>query len=112
VAGGATPAAAVEAGAAAEVAAVGLGLLAIQAGQEEAARDAAAEGRAAALLEELGGLQLELLGGGRGGAESAARLERLAALQAGDTGVDPGLREVVEAVALRARVELAKRRRE
>ena len=38
-----------------------------------------------------------------------ARLARLAALEAGEEGADPALRDVVRAVALRARIEVARR---
>jgi hypothetical protein len=37
------------------------------------------------------------------------RLERLAAFETGEVGADPFLRDAVEAVVLRARVELARR---
>lgn len=87
------------------VGAVGLGLLAVQQGHSNEERDAAARRRADALLEELAALQRELLGGGA----DPARLQRLAQLTAGEAGADPALREVVEAVSLRAQVELARR---
>jgi hypothetical protein len=105
------PAAGSGAGAGAGVAAapavgpLGLSLLTLQEGGEAARRDAAARQRAETLLEELAGLQLDLLGGGA----DPTRLERLAALAPGDAGADPGLRVVVEGVVLRARVELARR---
>ncbi|HYZ33746.1 MAG TPA: flagellar assembly protein FliX, partial [Crenalkalicoccus sp.] len=54
---------------------------------------------------ELGGLQAELLGG----TPDPDRLARLAALQDGEEGCDPGLREAVRGLALRAAVELARR---
>ncbi len=102
--GGATAAEAAHAGSA--VAAPGLGLLALQSGQQDGERDAAARRRADSLLEDLAGLQAELLGG----TADSARLARLAALaSSGEAGADPGLREVVEAIALRAQVELARR---
>jgi hypothetical protein len=101
--GGAT---AREASAAAEVAAPGLGLLALQEAGSGAERDAAAHRRASAILEELDGLQCELLGGGNG---DPARLQRLAALESGEEGADPALREVVQGIVLRAKVELARR---
>ena len=68
-------------------------------------RDAAARRRAASILDELQGLQAELLGG----RADPARLARLAALQSGEEGADPALREAVRAIALRARIELARR---
>jgi hypothetical protein len=89
------------------VAGVGLGLLAVQQGHSDQERDAAARRRADGLLEELAGLQAELLGG----TADLGRLQRLAALAEGEAGADPTLREAVAAVALRARVELARRGR-
>ena len=70
-----------------------------------AGHDAAARRRASSILDELQGLQAELLGG----RPDPARLARLAALEAGEEGADPGLREAVRAVALRAQIELARR---
>ncbi|GGC29387.1 hypothetical protein GCM10011504_04530 [Siccirubricoccus deserti] len=84
---------------------LGLGLLALQEGGEAARRDAAARQRAESLLEELAGLQLDLLAGG----VDPARLERLAALTPGDAGADPELQVVVQGVVLRAHVEIARR---
>jgi hypothetical protein len=91
--------------AAAPASPLGLGLLALQEGGEAARRDAAARQRAESLLEELAGLQLDLLAGGA----DPARLERLAALAPGDAGADPALRVVVQGVVLRAHVEIARR---
>ena len=87
---------------------VGLSLLAAQENGGRAGRDEAARRRATCILDELRGLQAELLGG----RPDSARLARIAALQAGEDGADPGLREAVRAVALRARVELARRGRD
>ncbi|MDN3567384.1 flagellar assembly protein FliX [Paeniroseomonas aquatica] len=101
-------AAAAEVAAAAGVAAPGLSLLALQESGSGAERDAAAQRRAEDLLEELAGLQSDLLAGGGG---DPGRLARLAALEAGEEGADPRLQEVVRAVALRARIELARRNR-
>ena len=95
-----------EAAATAEVAAPGLGLLALQESGAAAERDAAARRRAQDILEELSGLQCDLLAGD--GCDPD-RLARLAALDSGEDGADPGLREVVQAVVLRARIELARR---
>lgn len=68
---------------------------------------ARARERAEAALTELTGLQLDLL---RGGADPA-RLARLAALaDSPEALADPGLRAVAQGVALRVRVELARRR--
>ncbi len=83
----------------------GIGLLALQERGGEAARNQAAARRADSLLEELQGLQADVL---RGGADPA-RLARLAALGDGEEGVDAGLREAVRAIGLRARIELARR---
>ena len=85
--------------------AVGLSLLAVQENCDGAGREAAARRRASSILGELQGLQAELLGG----RPDPARMARLAALQSGEEGADPGLREAVRAVALRARIELARR---
>ncbi len=105
---GGVAAATVATAAAAPVAAVGLSLLAAQENGGPGGRDAAARRRASSILDELQGLQAELLGG----RSDPARPARLAALQAGEEGADPGLREAVRAVALRARIELERRRRE
>jgi hypothetical protein len=109
---GAAPGAATAGGSggAAPAAAVGLSLLAAQengggGGRRGEGRNAAARRRAAAILDEMRGLQAELLGG----RPDPARLARLAALGEGDEATDPGLREAVRAVALRARIELARR---
>jgi hypothetical protein len=91
--------------AASATAALGLSLLAVQENGGRAGRDAAARRRAASILDELQGLQAELLGA----RADPARLARLASLQTGEDGADPGLREAVRAVALRARIELARR---
>jgi hypothetical protein len=81
-------------------------LLAVQEdarGQGAAARAAQ---RAEAALADLTGLQLDLL---RGGADPA-RLARLAALaESPEALADPALRAVAPGVALRVRVELARR---
>ncbi len=66
--------------------------------------DAAAQRRAQAVLGELGALQLALLDGG----VSVARLSRLALLAEGEAGADPALREIMQAISLRARVELTR----
>jgi hypothetical protein len=64
--------------------------------------------RAELILDELHGLQLDLL---RGRADPD-RLARLAALAESETApADPALREALSLVALRVRVELARRRR-
>ena len=82
-----------------------LGVLGLQDGWSPPERDAAAGRRGAALLRELEGLQLAMLSGGI----PPAALSRLALLAEGEAGVDPGLREIIEAISLRARIELARR---
>ena len=99
-------AAAAETAAAAEVASPGLGLLSLQESGADAGRDAAARRRAGDILDELQGLQCDLLAGGAGDPD---RLARLAALDSGEDGSDPALRALVQAVVLRARIELARR---
>ena len=77
--------AAAETAAASATAAVGLSLLAVQENGGRTGRDAAARRRAASILDELQGLQAELLGG----RTDPARLARLAALQDGEEGDRP-----------------------
>lgn len=96
------PAAAVEAQATQAVAATGI--LALQQGWSPAEADAAAQRRGHAILKELEGLQLTLLGG----ALDLGRLSRLALLAEGEAGADPVLREILGEITLRARVELAR----
>jgi hypothetical protein len=79
-------------------------LLAFQEEWSPAEADAAAQRRAQAVLGELGALQLALLGPGA----DPARLSRLALLAEGEAGADPVLREIMQAISLRARVELAR----
>lgn len=105
VAGAVAGGAAAATGAASATAAVGISLLAAQETGDRAGRDAMARRRANTILDELRALQAELLGG----RPDAARLARLAALGDGEDGTDPGLREAVRAVALRARIEVARR---
>jgi hypothetical protein len=97
--------AAAETGATGAAAPVGLGLLALQEGGDRATRDQAAWRRAESILQELQALQRDLLHD----APDMNRLERLAAFETGEAGADPFLRDAVEAVVLRARVELARR---
>ena len=85
----------------------GLSLLTVQEDGDRPGRDAAARRRASSILDELQGLQAELLGG----RPDPSRLARLTALQSGEEGADPRLRETVRAVALRARIELTRRER-
>lgn len=93
-----------EAGAA-EGVTIAASLLALQETMLAAERDRDARARADRMLEELGHLQRAMLGGRL----SPARLEQLAAL-ADQPGLaaDQRLAEIVGAVSLRARVELAR----
>jgi hypothetical protein len=94
-----------QAGAAAPTESVSpLGLLALQEQGRGEAEDREARRRGEALLEELTALQAALLGGD----VDPARLARLAALAEGEAGHDPGLRDAVQAIETRARVELAR----
>ena len=61
--------------------------------------------RGADMLRELKALQLELLEG----RADPARLQELIRLTQGEKPADPGLAEALEAIALRARLELARR---
>jgi hypothetical protein len=79
------------------------GLLALQAAGDDASRDDAARRRGTALVEELAALQRDMLAG----ALSTTRLARLSLLAEGEAGADPALREIVEAISLRARVQAA-----
>lgn len=81
-------------------------LFAMQEALTPTERDDAAHRRGQALLEEMEALRRDLLRG----AIPQARLVRLSLLSDGESGADPALREVVEALALRARVEMARHR--
>ncbi len=96
-----------QAAATGSIAPAGLGVLALQDQDSPAERDRRARRRADQLLEELRGLQLELLGG----SPDPDRLARLEALEQGEAGADPALREALQAILLRARVEVARRER-
>ncbi len=80
------------------------GLGGLQAALAPRERDAAAARRGQALLSELGGLQAGLLAG----RVPDSALRRLAQLTEGEAGADPALRELLEGISLRARVELAR----
>ncbi len=83
------------------------GLLAVQEAEFSAVRDRAARMRARRMVEGLGRLQRALLGG----QVDAAALQELATLAAGPLdAADPELRATLTAVAVRARVELARLR--
>ncbi|WP_424812747.1 flagellar assembly protein FliX [Roseococcus sp. YIM B11640] len=95
-----------ESAGAAEAAGLSGALLGLQSGWTDAERDDAARRRGNAALEELSALQLALLSG----RADPARLRRLAQLAEGEAGADPSLREVLQAISLRARIELMRRR--
>ena len=80
------------------------GLLGLQQSWSPAERDAAAQRRGSAMLLELEALHLDLLSGGI----ESGHLARLAALAEGEAGADPALREIIEGISLRARIELAR----
>jgi hypothetical protein len=67
-------------------------------------RDASAARRGTALLTEMAGLQAALLAGH----VPESSLRRLSHLTQGEAGADPALRELLEGISLRARVELAR----
>ena len=104
--GFALPDDAAEAGAATAAAPLSaVGLLAIQEGTDDPAeRDRQGHQRAEAMLEELQALQRELLSG----RADPARLERLATLAEGRAASNPILAEALGAIALRARIEIAR----
>ena len=81
-----------------------IGLLALQEFGSTTERDARARRRGQAMLQSLSGLQLALLDT----AVDLARLRALAALLPGEEAADPALAEVISAIRLRARVELAR----
>ncbi|CAH2599713.1 conserved protein of unknown function [Rhodovastum atsumiense] len=85
-------------------------MLALQEAEGAASRDRQARRHAQDILAELAALQRGLLGAGQGGGPDPGALRRLAAL-AGQVplAADPALRDIVAAVTLRARVELARR---
>ena len=82
-----------------------VGLLALQEAGPVAERDARARRRGEGLLRELAGLQADLLAG----RADPARLRAIAALAEGETPADPALAGAIAAIALRARIELARR---
>lgn len=75
-------------------------------GRRDRERDRQAERRADSALDALATLQLALLDG----TADTAALQDLARLAEGEAGADPALAQVMAAIALRARVELARRR--
>jgi len=86
-------------------AAAGLGgLIALQEAEGERVSEREARRRGRDLLAELAALQRDLLGEGA----APERLDRLTALvESLPVPADPGLRDTLQAVALRARIELA-----
>jgi hypothetical protein len=101
--GDAKPSGTGEAESVAETSLAGLLALQEQAGGE--VRDFAARRRGLDLLAELAALQREVLAGGPG----ADRLSRLAGLAAEvPEAADPRVRDAVAAIAVRARVEVAR----
>jgi hypothetical protein len=86
-------------------AASAIGLLTVQELAPAEERNARAFRRGEEMLQELKELQLELLEG----RADPSRLQQLARLTEGAKPADPGLAEAVEAIALRARLELARR---
>jgi len=105
-----TPAGGGTAGAATEAPAVMLaGLLALQAEDSDEVNDREARRHGHDLLAELVALQRALLADGADEGVPIDQLRRLAQLAAAvPTAADPHLREVMEAITLRARVELAR----
>ena len=82
------------------------GMLALQEEESPVVRDRRARRHAQAILEELARLQRGLLGG----ATDAGSLARLAALaELVPDAADPTLGALVQSVAIRARIELARR---
>ncbi len=86
-------------------AATAIGLLQVQELAPAGERNARAFRRGEDMLRELKALQLELLEG----RADPARLQELIRLTQGEKPADPGLAEALEAIALRARLELARR---
>jgi hypothetical protein len=81
-----------------------LGLIGLQQGLSDAGRDDAAQRRGHAALAELEALQLALLSG----RIVSGGLSRLARLAEGESGADPALQDILRAISLRARIELAR----
>ncbi|MBV9811897.1 MAG: hypothetical protein JO326_04050 [Acetobacteraceae bacterium] len=80
-------------------------VLSVQEHEADAADDRAARRNGDDILDELAAVQRDLLTGG----VTATRLQRVAALaEVQRQTADPALRVLVEAIALRARVELAR----
>jgi hypothetical protein len=79
--------------------------MALQEAEDAAARDRRGAARARDMLKELSAMQAEML---RGAAEPG-RLERLVRLVEGEAPSDPVLADALAGIALRARIELARR---
>jgi hypothetical protein len=82
------------------------GLLALQAEDCDESRDRAARRRGQDLLAELAKLQRAMLSDGGVPLDQLRNLERLVA--EGPSATDPRLREIIEAITLRVRIELAR----
>lgn len=95
--------------AAAAAAPVGLhGLLALQEAEADAVQDREARRHAGSMLDDLSSMQRALLGGDPEG--TTAALSRLSdAARRGPAAADPRLGAVVQAIAMRAAVEAARR---
>lgn len=84
------------------------GLLALQESLAPEPAESRARRRASAALRELTGMQLEMLGG----AADPARLGRLSVLSEAEAeSAEPALASILQDIALRARIELARHRR-
>ena len=83
-------------------------MLALQEAGAEPVRDRAARRHGHAMLKLLAALQRAMLGGEGGNEDELGRLAALATEI--PAASDPGLRQVVAAIALRASIELARRR--
>jgi hypothetical protein len=103
--GGATTEASAAQAAQGPAAASAIGLLSLQETAPAAERDARARRRGDAMLRELAALQRDLLAG----RADAGRLQVLADLAAGEAAADPALAEAIDAIALRVRIEIARR---
>lgn len=91
--------------AAATAAAAPIGLMALQGDEDAAGRNRRGAARARDLLKELAAIQADLLRGEMDG----ERLARLAGLAEGESPPDPVLADALAGIALRARIELARR---
>ncbi|MBL6454081.1 hypothetical protein JMJ55_02025 [Belnapia sp. T6] len=88
------------------VAAPGSSLLALQETGSDASRNEAAQRQAREILAELTTLQCDMLSGSAGDVNRLGEL-----LESVPEAADPGLREAIEGVRLRAQVEMLRRSR-